>query len=235
VANCEHFRRRAVALGASDARSRVIGSGLDTTRFAPGARRPRPGGPHLVAVGRLVDKKGFADAVLGVAEAALDLPDVTLEIVGDGPLRAELEALIARTGSGGRIALSGALPHEEVARRIARADIVVAPSVTAPSGDQDAPVNTLKEAMAMELPAIATRHGGIPELVRDGENGCLVPERDPAAIAAAIRHLAARRERWPKMGRAGRRRVVENYDLAIVTDRLILAYNDALSPREIIA
>lgn len=233
IANCEHFRQRALRLGASDARSIVIGSALDTARFVPGPKGPRDGGPHLIAIGRLVEKKGFEDAIRGAARALRDLPGLTLEIVGDGPLRGPLSELIAELGAGGAIRLAGPLPHGEVVRRLAAADILLAPSVTARSGDQDAPVNTLKEAMAMELPVIATRHGGIPELVVDGEMGRLVPERDPDAVAAAIRALADTRDTWPEMGRKGRRAVLETYGKDVVMTRLLDTYDGILSRRKL--
>lgn len=228
IANCEHFRQRALTLGAVPDRSIVIGSALDTGRFTPGDRTPRPGGPHLIAIGRLVEKKGFEDAIRGAASARRDLPHLTLEIIGDGPLLPSLSALIRELGAGDAIRLSGPLPHADVVRRLAVSDLLIAPSVTARSGDQDAPVNTLKEAMAMELPVIATRHGGIPELVVDGEMGRLVHERDPDGIAAAIRDLDGQRARWQEMGRRGRRAVLETYDKDIVMARLIEAYREIL-------
>jgi colanic acid/amylovoran biosynthesis glycosyltransferase len=104
--------------------------------------------------------------------------------------------------------------------------------VTAQDGDADAPVNTLKEAMATGLPVIATRHGGIPELVEHGVNGLLVPERDPAAIAAALRELAAAPERWHTMGQCGREAVVERYGLEEVASMTLAAYRRALGYRE---
>jgi colanic acid/amylovoran biosynthesis glycosyltransferase len=229
VANCAHFRDEAVRLGCPPERIAIVGSPIDTARFAPpDPPRAAPGGRplRLVAVGRLVDKKGFGDAVAAVAALA-DL-DVRLDILGEGPLRPALERQIAQGRLGGRVALRGAATSGEVIAALHAADIALAPSVRAGDGDADAPVNTLKEAMATELPVIATRHGGIPELVIPGENGALVPERAPDALAAAIRDLAARPEDWPRLGRAGRRKVIDEYGLDRVAERTLAAYAAAL-------
>lgn len=242
IANCNHFRDRAVALGAPPGRVRVIGSAIDCAAFSPPSRRSVDADretygegrgdapPRLIAIGRLVPKKGFEDAIRAVAEVAESIPGIRLEIVGEGPLRVALEALARELGADEAVRLVGALPHEAVVARLAAADALLAPSVTAASGDQDAPVNSLKEAMAMERPVIGTRHGGIPELIEEGRNGYLVAERDPAALAAAIRRLAAERTRWREMGEAGRRRVLEEYDLPVVSDRLIDAYRSLFEP-----
>lgn len=229
IANCAFFRRTAIELGCPPERISVVGSPIDTARFAPPAR-PRPTYEdrplRLVAVGRLVDKKGFGDAV--DAMALLDGLDATLDILGEGPLRADLERRIACAGLGGRVTLHGAATSDRILAALHAADIALAPSVRAADGDADAPVNTLKEAMATALPVIATDHGGIPELVIPHENGALVPERDPAAIARAIRDLAARPADWPRMGTAGRARVVEEYGLDRVADKTLAAYAAAL-------
>lgn len=232
IANCEHFRRRAIELGARDRDATVIGSAIEGAQFVPGPPKGDGSGLRLVAIGRLVEKKGFADAIRATALAATEIEGLTLEIIGEGPLRPELERLIADLRMGEHVFLPGQMSHEEVVSRLSASDILLAPSVTARSGDQDAPVNTLKEGMAMELPVVATRHGGIPELVVDGETGYLVDERDPEGMAAAIRRLAAERPRWPEMGRRGRKIVLETYDQKVVMGRLVDAYRDLLRSGE---
>ena len=231
IANCEHFRQRAIALGADPDRIDVVGSPIDTDRFCPPSARPSPEGRplRLVATGRLVEKKGFADAIVALSLAPEI--DARLEILGDGPLRADLEKRARAAGVADRVIFHGAVTADRVLETLHAADIALAPSVTAADGDADAPVNTLKEAMATALPVIATRHGGIPELVIDGENGRLVPEHDPQAIAAALRDLAARPDRWPDLGAAGRARVIEDYSLARVTERTLASYARALERR----
>ncbi len=231
IANCHHFRDRAERLGCPPEKLTVIGSPIDTDRFAPPAVRPPHGNRpvRLVAVGRLVEKKGFADAIDAVARLRDTGPDLRLDVHGGGELLGTLEAQIARAGLGDRVALHGVATRNQVIGALHRADIALAPSVRTSTGDEDAPVNTLKEAMATGLPVIATDHGGIPELVKPGENGDLVPERDPEALAASIAAMATRPEDWRRLGDAGRRKVIAEYDRAAVAEKTLAAYRDALS------
>ncbi|EAQ01570.1 hypothetical protein OB2597_03998 [Pseudooceanicola batsensis HTCC2597] len=231
IANCEHFRQVAIGLGCPPDRIVVVGSPCDTDFFTPPAtpRPPFEGRPlRLVAVGRLVEKKGFADAVEAVGLLAAQGREVTLDILGDGPERDDLAARAARAGVADRVTFHGAASRPQVLEALHRADIGLAPSVTASTGDQDAPVNTLKEQMATGMPVVATDHGGIPELVIDGVNGRLVPERDPAAIARAIGEFADEPGHWEELGRAGRRKVLENYAPRIILERTLAAYARAV-------
>jgi colanic acid/amylovoran biosynthesis glycosyltransferase len=233
IANCEYFRQRAIDLGADPEKVIVIGSAIDCSHFSIkpagyGDRRR----PRLVSVGRLVEKKGFEYAIRGVAAAAACIPDLRYEIIGDGPLRKRLQLLVDELGMRDRIGFLGAMTHDQVVERLRQADIMLATSVRAANGDEDAPVNSLKEAMAVGLPVVATRHGGIPELVEDGVNGYLVSERDPEAIADRIRRLVSEPGLWHDMGLAGRTKVVAEYDQPVVTDRLIAAYRKLLEREE---
>ncbi|WP_308917113.1 glycosyltransferase [Jannaschia sp. LMIT008] len=232
IANCEHFRQIAIGLGCPPERISVVGSPIDTDQFQPPPHRePYRDRPlRLVAVGRLVGKKGLPDAV--DAMARLDGLDATLDIYGEGPLREDLEHRIATQGLGDRVVLHGAATGEQVLRALHGADAKLAPSVTAEDGDADAPVNTLKEAMATGLPVIATRHGGIPELVVPGRNGYLVPERDPSALAAAIRELASCPDDWTRMGEAGRADVIDAYAMTRVTEKTLAVYDAAIRRAE---
>ena len=230
MANSAHFRDRAIGLGCSPDKVLVVGSPIDTQRFAPPLRRAPPDGRplRLVAVGRLVPKKGFACAIDAVARLRAEGRRVRLDILGEGPSRVELEAGIERERLGDVVRLRGAASQREVIAALHAADIALAPSVTAPDGDQDGPVNTLKEAMATGLPVIATRHGGIPELVVHGENGLLVPERDSEALARAIVQLMDDPGVWPRLGAAGRRKVVALYDRRSILEETVRAYARAL-------
>lgn len=231
IANSAHFRDRAVALGCPPEKIRVIGSPIDTDYFAP----PRTRAPYrdrplkLLAVGRLVEKKGFADAISAVRILRDGGMEVCLRIIGDGPLRRELEAQRDREGVGAQVAFAGAGSRAEVRAALHAFDILLAPSVRAASGDEDAAVNTLKEAMATGMPVIGTRHGGIPELVVHGENGLLVPERDPAALAEAVTQLAEAPHGWQSLGAAGRDRVVREFGKSVIMDLISDAYNSAIS------
>jgi colanic acid/amylovoran biosynthesis glycosyltransferase len=230
IANCAYFRDRAVSLGCAEDKIVVIGSPVDTDRFAPPARRAPPAGrpTQLVAVGRLVEKKGFADAIAAVSHLRAVGFDVRLDILGDGPLHAPLAARVMDLGVGDVVTLHGAATQEQVIAALHGADIALTPSVRAASGDEDATVNTAKEAMATGLPVIGTFHGGIPELVIPGENGDLVPERDPSALAAAIARMLDDQTKWAALGAAGRKKVVTEYARTGIVAKTLVAYDLAL-------
>ncbi len=229
--NSGHFARVATEQGAPPDRIRVVGSPVDLATFPYREPRVDDGTVRLVCVGRLVPKKGFADAIEALSRLRSAGVSVTLDVIGDGELLGGLEARAASLGVAGQVRFHGELPSAEVAKRLAEADLMIAPSVTAPNGDQDGPLNTLKEAMARGLPVISTWHGGIPELVEDGVSGYLVEERDPAGIAAAVRRLIAERGRWSEMGRAGREAVQAGFEKDRITGLLEDAYAEAIERR----
>ncbi len=230
VAGSRSLRDRAVALGAPAERMRVIGSPIDTQVFAPPTQRPPRQGPvRLVAIGRLVGKKGFSDAVRAVALLREAGREVRLDILGEGPLGPALAVEAAAAGVADRVTLRGAAGQAEVLAALHAAEILVAPSRRTGSGDEEGVPNVLKEALATGLPVIATRHGGSPELVVPGENGDLVPEGDPAALAAAIGRMMDDPAAWPRMGAAGRQRVVAEYGLARIVEETLAAYRQALA------
>ncbi|HEX6198806.1 MAG TPA: glycosyltransferase, partial [Thermoanaerobaculia bacterium] len=148
-------------------------------------------------------------------------PEVTWEVVGEGSLRGELEGEIDRRGLAGAVRLAGALPEDEVARRLARADLFVLPSVVAPDGQMEGIPVALMEAMAAGRPVVASRLSGIPELVADGETGLLVPPGDAGAVAAAVARLLEEPGLGARLGEAGRRRVAEEFRLAATVAELL--------------
>ena len=204
---CDYFRRRAIGLGCDPRRIETHHSGIDIAKYAFRTRPLANGGVHIVSVGRLIEKKGLDFALDAVAASAPHLANFRYTIVGDGPLRGELKARTVELGIAERVTFTGSLPQDRVNEMLQSSDVFLGPSVTASSGEEDGITNTLKEAMAVGLPVVATRHAGIPELVEDGVSGFLVPERDAGALAERLRFLVTHPERWPEMGLAGRRRV----------------------------
>jgi glycosyltransferase involved in cell wall biosynthesis len=161
-------------------------NGLDLERF-PFAPRPFAGAPaRVLGVGRLVEKKGFRHLIDAVAVLREHGEDVTLDIVGSGALEADLGQRIAASGHADVMRLLGARPQHDVAALLQKADVFVAPSVVASDGDADGLPTVLLEAMATGVPTVATAVTGIPEIVRTGETGMLVPPADPPALADAI-------------------------------------------------
>jgi colanic acid/amylovoran biosynthesis glycosyltransferase len=217
---CDFLGRRLVQLGAPSDRVVVHRTGIDLGRWPYQERHPaRAGGLRLVSVGRLVEKKGIAQ-VLRALRLMVDRGiRADYRVFGDGPLREPLAALTVELGLAGQVTFHARQPQEAVRDGLARSDVLVAASVTAADGDEEGIPNVLKEAMASGMPVVGTRHAGIPELVEDGVSGWLVPERDVAALAAALARLAAEPERWGSMGRAGRAKVEREYDIHRLNDR----------------
>lgn len=232
-ANCGFFRDKALAIGAPADRMEVHGSGIDLTRFAFTERRaPKEGPIHIATTGRLVEKKGIAYILDAVALLRVSNLDVHFNVLGDGPLYEELSMQATALGIEDFVTFHGWLDQAEIIARLNQCHLFIAASVTASNGDQDAPVNTLKEAMAMGLPVVATQHGGIPELVEDGISGFLVPERDGAAIAHAIERLIEQADNWPQMGLSGRDAVDAQFDMVKLNDRLSEVYHGLASARQ---
>lgn len=228
--NCEYFKRRLVALGCDEAKLVVHRSGIDCERFDFTPRHPcQSHQVRIVTIGRLVPRKGIEYCIRAVASLARANPNVELKIIGDGPLRRDLEKLIADLHMEGTVELCGEKDQREIIGTLRNSHILLAASVTAEDGGEDGPVNTLKEAMATGLPVIATQHGGIPELVDDQQSGFLVPERSSDAIAGKLRYLIDHPEAWPQMGRAGRAVVQERYSSSKLNDELVEIYRQLLS------
>ena len=143
--------------------------------------------------------------------AARGVP-LRLRIVGEGPERSALEQAAHEQGIAERVSFEGRTDRAGVRDAMAWADVFVQCSVTTPEGDREGIPNVVVEAAATGLPVVATRHGGIPETMREGETGLLVPEGEPRALAAALEALAAEPERRWKMGEAAARFVREHLD-----------------------
>lgn len=230
LTNCDFFRQRILQLGCPNNKILIHGSAIDCDRFRFAPRRmPTDGAIRVATIGRLSEKKGIEYCIRAVASVAQHYPNIELMIIGEGPLRSHVEQLIDDLNVSAVIKLLGWKTQAEIIEILARCHLFLAPSVTAKDGDQDAPVNTLKEAMAMGLPVISTWHGGIPELVENGVSGYLVPERDAVAIADKLRLLIHRADRWYDMGQAGRRRVKAMYDLNTLNDELVSIYQSILT------
>jgi colanic acid/amylovoran biosynthesis glycosyltransferase len=230
LTNCEYFRTRAIKLGCDHQKILVHGSGIDCDRFPYQARYPHPDGKiRITTTGRLIEKKGIEYSIIAVAKVAKIYPHIEYYIIGDGELKEHLQQLIQSLNITAQVKLLGWKTQPEIIEILKQSDIFIAPSVTAKDGNQDAPVNTLKEAMIMGLPVIATNHGGIPELVQDGISGFLVPERHADAIAEKLTYLIEHPEIWPSMGYAGHAYVKAHYDIHHLNDQLVEIYRQVMT------
>ncbi|MBS1261949.1 MAG: Alpha-D-kanosaminyltransferase [Calditrichaeota bacterium] len=216
------FRRRLIELGAIPARITVHHMGVDVKRLAYRERAfPSDGRWRFLTIGRLAEKKGMKYAILALARVSGSLPGCRLDIVGDGPLRPQFETLIDKLGLGDRVQLHGWMQHDEVASMLARAHVLIAPSVTAADGNTEGIPVVLMEALATGLPVISTRHSGIPELISDRETGFLVDERDVEGLSDAIRHATGNPGSLAEITRRGRELVEAEFNIDRLNDRLV--------------
>ncbi len=198
----------------------VIHCGVDTSRIAPAP--PTDVRPFTIAtVGTLHEVKGQAVLVEAVAALAAAGVDVRCRLVGDGPDRAMLERLVAARNLSDRVTFEGRRTHAQVLEIMAAAAVVAAPSVRARDGKREGIPVVLMEAMALGRPVVASRLSGIPELVRDGENGLLAAPGDPADLATALRRLADDPALGERLGRAARATIVDDFDLLTNASRLL--------------
>ena len=228
--NCEYFKRLLLKLGCDEKKIRVHRSGIDCSRFVFTPRRLHSDGRVRIATtGRLIEKKGIEYSIRAIALIASVNPNIEYNIIGDGPLKENLQQLINSLNVSNIVKLLGWKKQQEVIEILNNSHIFVAPSVTGKDGDQEGIPNVLKEAMAMGLPVIGTLHGGIPELIEDGISGCLVPERDADAISQKLSYLIEHSQVWAEMGQAGRTHVEEHYDINKLNDELVQIYQQLLN------
>jgi len=212
-------------LGVPVDRTQLHYIGVDTNAFDAQAKDEDQEQRLVVLhVARLVEKKGTAYLLEAFAKIAAQHPRAELVVIGTGPLAGGLEQRAARLGLGARVRWLGAQPHAAVREWLRRAAVLCLPSCTAANGDSEGLGLVLLEAAASGVPVVATRHGGIPEAVEDGSTGYLVPERDAAALGAALDALLAGDSLRARMGREARQLVRERFDLRRQTDRLEQLY-----------
>jgi colanic acid/amylovoran biosynthesis glycosyltransferase len=167
-----------------------IYNGLDLASFP--YRKPERRKKEIVAVGRLVEKKGFdilIEACALLYRRRRGNNQFHCSIIGTGPLESTLRAQIEQLGLNTKVQLTGALPRIEMLRYIQEATVLAAPSVVGHDGDRDGLPTTLLEAMALGTPCISTDVTGIPEVIHDGDTGLMVPQRDSVALANSLERL----------------------------------------------
>jgi colanic acid/amylovoran biosynthesis glycosyltransferase len=197
-----------------------IHHGLDLEAYEP-RRESEPGVPMILSIAQLKPKKGLVDLIDACAELHARGYAFTCELVGEGPLRNELQTRIDAHALGDVVELIGALDHAAVVARLRRASVFALPCVTAADGDRDGIPNVILEAMAMEVPVVSTRHSGIPEAVEDGQSGVLVEPHAPSALSNAIASLLDDPRQRRRFGERGRQIVLASFDIDDNAHRLL--------------
>jgi glycosyltransferase involved in cell wall biosynthesis len=181
--------------------------------------------PTVLFVGRLVERKGVANLLRAAARSARGYRVV---LVGFGPEEAALRRLAAELGLGGRVEFAGRVSEAELAERYARADVFALPATLDARGDTEGLGVVLLEALSHRVPVVATRRGGIPDIVVDGETGLLVEDGDVGALADAIDRVLANPGLGRRLAAAGAERVRREFSVESVARRLASIYREAL-------
>ncbi len=227
-ASTETGRRELIRRGAAAEKIHVIRRGLeDFPPLKPLRRTWRP--LRLLCIARLVPKKGWEQQM--AVYAALRQAGVAFEarITGDGPLRTQVEVLIAQLNIGQEVRLLGAQPHEEIWRQLEWADVLLHTGVVAPSGDRDGLPNVIPEAMAAGAIVVTSPVSATVEAIEHEQTGLVAEADDPAAWVAALRRLAEDDALAGRLQAGARRWVEENYDARRNAARLAACFREALA------
>jgi glycosyltransferase involved in cell wall biosynthesis len=220
VAISEFNRELLVRAGGNGTPVHVVHCGVAPDAYDQRARKPAGASPVVLCVAGLREYKGHRYLLEALAAPEGACASARLRLVGDGPLRKELERMAEDLGIAGRVDFLGAQPEDRVSEELERADLFVLPSVVAADGNTEGIPVALMEALAIGIPTVATRVSGVPELVRDGETGLLAEPEDPASLRAAMERLLSEPERSARMVAAGRLLVEREFDVERSAERL---------------
>lgn len=233
----DDLMQRALALGADESKTELIPYGADAKAFHVNAGEAAQVRSQLrldreqvmiLAVGRMVYKKGFSVLVDAMPAILQRAPHARLVLVGYGDLRQDLEAQARSLGLNGHVTFAGRVPRQEIPAYFAASDIVSVPSVRDEAGNVDGLPNVVLEGMAAGKPVVASNIAGFPDVVRHGESGLLVPEKNSDALADAIVQLAHDAPLRERLGAHGRAQVHETLNWENVARRFIAVYQRVL-------
>ncbi len=229
----DDLMQRAMAVGAEESRTELVPYGADAKAFhvqPEDAARVRAqlnlerDQVMILAVGRLVYKKGFEYLVRAMPQILQDAPHARLVLVGYGDLREELETQARARGLNGHVTFAGRVPREQIAAYFAAADIISVPSVRDDAGNVDGLPNVVLEGMAAGKPIVASNIAGFPDVLENDASGILVEEKNSAALARAIVRLARDETLRERLGTRARAQVHENLNWENVARKFISVY-----------
>lgn len=212
-----HMKEKLHQLGCPREKIHIQRIAIPIDRIKYKERKPKSGhAVKFVFCGRFTEKKGLIYALSAVKKVKEERPGCALDfcIIGDGELRGEIEDFVKDHGMAGYVRLPGFLNYDAYLKEVEEADIFIHPSVTASDGDSEggAPT-TILEAQAMGLPVLSTTHADIPNIVAPGKSALLSEERDIDGLSRNIIELLENQDRWPQMGKEGRRFVEAHHDI----------------------
>jgi glycosyltransferase involved in cell wall biosynthesis len=177
----------------------------------------------IIFVGRILRSKGVYELINAFKALTDSYADLHLILIGNGPESATINAMAFSNGLRNKVHMTGSMPHSEISHWLSAADIFVLPS------HNEGLPNVVLEAMACSLPVIATRVGGIPEAIEDGQSGVLIREKDPDSLIQAIHHLLSDEDLARKMGINGRRAVEQKFSWQKNAEEMLRIYREVIT------
>src|SRR5262245_9594156 len=217
----ESLRRALVDLGCDPQKIEIQRTGIPLEEFPFCDRAvPKNGAWQFVQAGRLIEKKGLPVTIRAFEVFVRQYPNATLRIAGEGPLFRELKMLARELKIAQRVSFTGFLSQEQLREIYYSSHIFLHPSQTGRDGNQEGIPNSMLEAMASGLPVFATEHGGIPEAIKHGVSGVLVPERDEFTLVETLLDAVQDPSFLSGIAQTGAQAVRRNFDLATQAHRL---------------
>lgn len=226
IAVSKFLQERLIGLGFPPDRIRQHYIGVDPQRFTPLPAAERS--LDIVCVGRLMEAKGIGDLIQAFSRIARAFPESRLRLIGDGPDRQKFVSLAADCKLSDRVRFEGVMPHTDVAELVRRCAVSVLVSKRGANAWEEAFGLASIEAAAAGLPVVVSTNGGLPETVLHGETGFVVTEGDINGIADALTRLLSDAAMREQMGRAGRARVLQDFNLPRQTQLLEDIYLEAI-------
>jgi colanic acid/amylovoran biosynthesis glycosyltransferase len=199
---------------------------------------PENATPRILSVGRYIEKKGFPILIEACAQLRDRGVEFECDIVGGGPMQAELESQVTRLSLDGKVRLPGSVPNSEVRRYFSKCDVFALPCMLEKEGGMDNLPTVIVEAMAHGRPVISTGIAGVPEMIIDGKTGYLAEDRSPASVAASLEKLLKDRALRQELGSRGNALAQEKFATETTTrslKHLLVRYGRFLPPRSAFA
>jgi glycosyltransferase involved in cell wall biosynthesis len=233
IANETDFSRGLIANLCPDSKDKLVRvfNGMDLANFPTPTTATANVVPRIVSIGRLIEFKGFRHLIAACAELRRRQFEFECDIIGEGPLRQELQAAIDAAGLGDAVRLTGSLPQEEVFARLRGGDIFTLPCIVDRNGTSDVFPTVILEAMASAKPIVSTTVAGVPEQIADGETGLLAKPEDAHALADALAKLLAAPDLRRQFGAAARARLQKEFAIETTAAPLKALYEKLVKPR----
>jgi len=223
-----YMQQQLLDLGCPKEKIVILPQGINLGLFNFKPREPKRGGAKVrfLQIANFVEKKGIPYSLEAFAKVKGLHNDCEFHLIGDGPMRTDIEKKVAALGLTDSVAIKGFKRHDELPAELHAADILLHPSIAASSGDTEGLPTLIMEAMATGLPVIATRHAAIPDLVVPHKTGILVEEKDVDGLASAMLSIVQNQEAWSDLGKAGRKHIESNFEIKRQVQKLEAIYDE---------